>query len=64
MFDDAGNGGTAQWNSTIWDTLEGGRGSELKASTNACYEWAGLPCSDDRSGTIDDRTRPATQYVR
>ena len=29
MFDDAGHGGTAQWDATIWDTLEGRRGSEI-----------------------------------
>ena len=35
-----------------------------KTSTNACYEWANLPRSDDRSGTIDGPTRLANQYVR
>ena len=30
MFDDAAHGGTAQWDSTIWDTLERRRGSEIE----------------------------------
>ena len=30
MFDDAGHGGTAQWASMIWDTLEQRRGSEIE----------------------------------